>query len=165
MIFLGEDISFEYSTSEPMNPRICAEYFATIMERKGFVLNFSLESLEIEIDKILEKYSKSLDSDREILEDFLTSYIGESLIRLFGGDWDGNFYGPLNRVGVNFYTSYIIINDFRFNPNHFIGYYFSNGKKSEGTFYDYLYKRDESSGIFRDFLGGGLIKKINNNIQ
>ncbi|GAA5082654.1 hypothetical protein GCM10023210_00240 [Chryseobacterium ginsengisoli] len=165
MIFLGENLPYEYSISEPMKPEICAEHFATIMNRKGFNLNFSLESLEIEIDQILEKYSEQDLNDRSILEAFLTAYIGESVIRLFGGNWAGDFFAPLNRSGINFYTSYIVINDFRFNPNHFIGYYLNNGKKSEGTFYNYLYKRDESVGIFHDFLGGGLIKKINNNIQ
>lgn len=165
MIFLGEDISLDYSSFDPMNPKICAEDFAEIMNKKGYNLNFSLASLEKEIDEILEKYSKTGDNDREILEIFLTAYVGESLIRLFGGSWDGDFYASLNKAGINFYTSYMMINNFRFNPDHFIGYYLGNGKKSEETFYDYLYKRDESIGIFHDFFGGGLIKKINNNIQ
>lgn len=164
MIFLGENIH-EYPATEPADPKSCAEHFADIMGKKGYTLDFSLKSLETEIDRILEKYSKIEYQELNILEEFLTAYVGESLLRIFGGSWAGNFYGPLNRSGVNFYTSYMVINDFRFNPNHFIGYYLSNGKKSEGTFYEYLYKRNQSSGIFHDFLGGGLIQKINNNIQ
>ncbi len=162
---MGEEFPNEYSVSEPMSPGICAKHFAEIMNRKGFNLDFSLKSLEIEIDKVLECYSEIKVRDMEILEAWLTAYIGESLLICFGGRWIGNFYGPLCKTGVNFYTSYMIINDFRFNPNHFISYYQNNGKKSEGTFYDYLYTRNESIGIFRDFLGGGLIKKINNSIQ
>ncbi|MFZ4929178.1 hypothetical protein [Chryseobacterium sp. Mn2064] len=164
MIFLGENI-LEYSTTEPTDPKLCAEHFADVMKKKGYNLDFSLKSLEIEVDRILENFSKIEDQELNILEEFLTAYVGETLLRIFGGRWIGNFYGPLNRKGVNFYTSYMMINDFRCNPNHFIGYYLSNGKESEGTFYEYLYKRNQSSGIFHDFLGGGLIHKINNNIQ
>lgn len=164
MIFLGENIQ-EHSTTEPSDPKTCAKHFADLMEKKGYKLDFSLKSLETEIDRILEKYSKIEYQELNILEEFLTAYVGETLLHLFGGNWVGDFYGPLNRVGINFYTSYMVINDFRFNPNHFIGYYLSNGKKSEGTFYEYLYKRNQSSGIFHDFLSGGLIQKINNNIQ
>lgn len=165
MIFLGESIPYEYPVSEKTDPKICAEQFVEIMKKKGYDLNFSLESLEEEIDKILERYSKIEGHDLYILREFLTAYIGETLIRIFNGGWEGDFYGPLSRTGINFYTSYIIINDFRFNPNHFISYYLSNGKRAEGTFYNYLYHRDESKGLLSDFLGGGLINNINNNIQ
>lgn len=165
MIFLGESIPYEYPVSEKTVPKICAEQFVEIMKKKGYKLNFSIESLENGIDDILEKYSNIEGNDLSILIAFLTAYIGETLIRIFGGGWDGDFYGPLSRTGINFYTSYIVINDFRFNPNHFISYYLGNGKKSEGTFYNYLYHRDKSKGLHSDFLGGGLINNINNNIQ
>ncbi len=50
-------------------------------------------------------------------------------------------------------------------PSQFIEYYLGNGKKSEGTFYDYLYNRDTSKEIFTDFLGSGLLKKIQSQIK
>lgn len=63
---------------------------------------------------------------------------------------------------MNFYTCKIEKNDFEFGPSHFICYYLSNGKNSEGSFNNYLYSENYSKGIFKNFLAGGLINKIKN---
>lgn len=64
---------------------------------------------------------------------------------------------------MNFYTTKIYKNDFEFGPGHFFSYYLRNGKVSEGSFIDYLYNRNNSDGILYDFLGGGLLNKLNRN--
>lgn len=142
------------------NPTEIAKIFSERMFKYGFKFDFSLKSLEFEIDKLLEKSSNIELKELESLEAELTAYIGETLCRLFKGNWNGKYYGPLNPNGDNFYTCKIIVGENEIFPSHFIGYYLSNGKESEGTFYEYLYSRNQSSGIFSDFLGGGLFNKL-----
>ena len=142
------------------DPRQVAEKASRKYLDKGYNLDFSLKSLENEIDKILET-EKTKDSKKlEILESELTAYIGETLCRIFNCKWKGEFY--FENSGMNFYTCMIEKNGFEFGPSHFIGYYLNNGKKNEGSFKDYLHSRDQNNGIFKDFLGGGLIKPIKN---
>ena len=142
------------------NPAETAQFFSQKMSKDGFKFDFSLTSLEVEIDRLLEKSLNIELKEREILEAELTAYIGETICKLFNGNWTGNYYGPLNPNGDNFYTCKITIEGTDIFPNHFIGYYLSNGKDNEGTFYEYLYSRNQSSGIFSDFLGGGLLNKL-----
>lgn len=161
MIFLNNNLrGINYSTTGSVDPKTCATDFAKIMKGKGHVLDFSLESLEVEVDHILAQYATVDFEDLSILEDFLTAYVGETLIANFGGSWTGNYYAPMSLAGVNYYSSFITINDFRFNPNHFIGYYLTNGKKTEGTFYEYLYKRNQITEDTHDYSGDGLVGKI-----
>ena len=146
---------------EQDNPKKVAEIVSKKYNQKGYILDFSIESLESEIDKILEKEIPKDWVESAKLESELTAYIGEAICQLFDAKWKGEYY--LENSGMNFYTCKIVKNGFEFGPSHFIGYYLSNGKESEGSFKEYLYSRDYSKGIFKDFLGGGLINKINVN--
>lgn len=148
------------SLNDTDNPKEIAEEFSQLMNNKGFSFDYSLKSLEKEVDKVLEKVAVIDENEKKILERFITAYIGETIIRLYNGTWEGAFYGPDNPIGSNFYTARIKIGKFNFYPSHFIEYFISNGKKTEGTFYEYLYERNQNNGIFVDFLGGGLINRI-----
>ena len=131
------------------NPTKIAQLFAKEYSEKGYKLDFSLESLTNEIDKILENYSDLEGNERYTIEAELTAYIGESICEIFNGKWKGLYYGPLNPNGVNFYTCKIKVEEFEFAPSHFVEYYFSNGKLEEGSFKNYLINKDKSSGIFK----------------
>lgn len=112
----------------------CAEKYS----RKAYQFDFSLISLENGIDAVLENEVGNHGDERAIIEAELTAYFGETLCRIFNTEWAGSYYGPLNRVGANYYTCKITKGEFELYPSHFIGYYLSNGKESEGTFKDYL---------------------------
>lgn len=140
------------------NPKNIAEIVRRKYIEKGYDLDFSLKSLENEIDKILENEIPENWVESAKLESELTAYFGETLCRIFNTKWKGEYYSE--NSGMNYYSSKIEKNGFEFGPSHFIGYYLNNGKKSEGSFKNYLYSRDYSKGIFKDFLGGGLINKI-----
>jgi len=146
---------------EADNPKEIANIVSEKYMQKGYVLDFSMESLESEIDKILEKEIPKDWIESAKLESELTAYIGETICQLFDASWKGEYY--LEKSGMNFYTCKIEKNGFEFGPGHFIAYYLENGKESEGSFKEYLYSRDYSKGIFKDFLGGGLIHKLNEN--
>jgi len=148
---------------ETDDPIKTSESFVKTAEAEGFSFDFSLKSLEFEIDKYLEKYYLLDEESKFRAECDLTAYIGETIRRLYQGEWEGEYFGSSSSYrGSNFYTCKVKIGKFVFYPNHFIAYYLSNGKKSEGTFYDYLHNRDYSKGIFHDFLGGGLLNIIEN---
>lgn len=143
---------------EEYNPKDFAEIVSRKYLEKGYDLDFSIKSLENEIDKILENEIPKDWVESAKLESELTAYFGETLCRIFDAKWKGEYYSE--NSGMNYYTSKIEIKGFEFGPSHFIGYYLSNGKENEGSFKDYLYSRDDSKGIFKDFLGDGLINKI-----
>lgn len=146
-------------TGEPDNPKEIAEIVSKKYNKKGYVLDFTVKSLEDEIDKILDNRAGKFWVNSEKLNCELTAYIGETLRINFDVKWKGYYYSKKNLV--NFYTCKMEKNGFVFGPSHFIHYYLNNGKKSEGTFKEYLYTRDQSlSAVFQDFLGGGLIHKI-----
>ncbi len=144
--------------NEGDNPKQIAKKVSEKYLRKGYNLDFSLKSLENEIDKILENEILKDALETRKLEAELTAYLGETICRIFSARWIGIYYAE--NSGMNFYSCKIEKNDFEFSPSHFFSYYLSNGKKSEGSFKDYLYVRDNSEGVLRDFLGGGLIIKI-----
>lgn len=143
---------------ETDDPVKTAEAFSKRMKADGFLFDYSLKSLETEIDRFLEKLADTTDEIKEQTEIELTAYIGETIRRLYNGKWTGEFNAEAG--GVNFYLCKVSIGKFEFFPSHFIGYYLTNGKKSEGSFYEYLYTRNQSKGIAHDFLGGGLIRLI-----
>lgn len=122
---------------EKNNPKEVAEIVSYKYNKKGYSLDFSMASLENDIDKILENETPSDSAESAKLEAELTAYIGETLCRNFDAKWTGAF--SLDKSGMNFYTCKIHKNGFEFNPSHFVSYYLSNGKQSEGTFKDYLY--------------------------
>ncbi|MBL0740719.1 hypothetical protein [Chryseolinea lacunae] len=143
------------------NPIEAANHFAKTASAEGFSFDFSLQSLESEIDKFLDKHRFTNETSKSEIECKLTAYIGETIRRLYEGEWTGDYFGQSSSYrGPNFYTCKVSIGKFEFFPNHFIAYYLENGKESEGTFYDYLHSRDNSHGLFHDFLGGGLLNII-----
>jgi hypothetical protein len=146
---------------ETDNPIEAANNFAKEVAAEGFTFDFSLKSLEFEIDKYLEKYYPFDEQSKLRAECDLTAYVGETIRRLYKGEWMGEYFGRSSSYrGPNFYTCKVKLGKFDFYPSHFIEYYLSNGKESEGTFYAYLHSRDYSEGIFHDFLGGGILNII-----
>ena len=157
------------------NPVEYAEMFANHMKKIGYNLDFTTASLENEIDKLISKHSRSrrfnnfMNSlfknhwkSRLRFERYLTAYIGETLIRVYNGDWKGQYYGPDNPYGSNYYSTAITIGKFSFWPSHFIENYLTNGVKSTGTFYEYLYSKNVgSTGL--SSRTGGLIEEIETN--
>ncbi|WP_299673461.1 hypothetical protein [uncultured Tenacibaculum sp.] len=131
------------------NPKKVAKIVSEKYNQKGYVLDFSIESLENEIDNILEKEIPQNWIESAKLESELTAYIGETICQLLNANWKGEYY--LKNSAMNFYTCKIEKNGFEFRPSHFISYYLSNGKQNEGSFKEYLYSRDYSKGIFKDF--------------
>ena len=126
------------------NPKQVAEKMSQKFLKKGYILDFTLKSLENEIDRILKNETVKDTIESGKLESELTAYIGETLCRIFDANWKGEYY--LENNGMNFYTSKIEKNGFEFGPSHFLSYYLVNGKESEGS--------------FKDFLGSGLIDKL-----
>jgi len=143
------------------NPVEAAHNFVLKSSGEGFSFDFSLKSLEFEVDRYLDKYCPADEEARLRIECDLTAYVGETMRRLYNGEWAGEYFGKSSSYrGPNFYTCKVKIGKYDFYPSHFISYYLSNGKESEGTFYDYLHNRDGSKGIAHDFLGGGLLNTI-----
>ena len=124
---------------KPDNPTIFAEAFSKAESAKGYSFDFSLPSLESEVDKYLESLANINRQEKAEAERNLTAYIGETMCRLYNGKWTGEYYGSLNRHLINFYSCKVSIDGFDFWPSHFIGYYFENGEPTTGTFYNYLY--------------------------
>lgn len=115
----------------PDVPASVASQFAGRMRTHGLSLDFSVKSLLSDVDEILLK--RPLD-DAE-LEMCLSAYVGEALVRLFHGKWEGFF--SVEHPVTNFYTSWVKIGEQTFWPSHFPGYRLKNGP-SEGSFREYI---------------------------
>ena len=124
------------------DPTIDAEWFAeTYAKQFGLRLDFSIDSLRTEIDCILE-YAESVrvrgqlpSSENEHMEAALGAYIGETLRRIYGGVWKGQYYADGN--AINFYTSYVALPEYEYWPSRFISYRINNGPV-EGSFGEHL---------------------------
>ncbi len=126
--------------NEPDDPKLTAYLFSKEMQPLGYTLDFSLQSLEIEIDRILETSPLNSQDAKYDLEAKLTAYIGETLYQNLNGFWSGAFYSHKSRIGNNYYFCKITIDKHDFYPSHFIGYYLSNEKKDTGTFQNFFTK-------------------------
>lgn len=126
--------------NESDDPKLTASLFSKEMQALGYTLDFSLQSLELEIDRILETSPINSEDTKFDLEAKLTAYIGETLCQNRNGFWSGAFYSHKSRIGNNYYFCKITIGKHDFYPSHFIGYYLSNGKKSTGTFKNFFTK-------------------------
>ena len=119
------------------NPGDVAEHFAETMGKQGFELDFSLTSLLVEVDRLLEAPGvvtrESVAGHKN--EAALGAYVGETLARLFDGVWQGQF--SADNTGINFYMSYVDFGEYRYHPSHFVSYRISNGP-GEGTFAEHL---------------------------
>lgn len=116
-----------------------AESFSHQMQVLGFNCDYSLHSLLVEVDKILNSpdvsFSEKGTGGHQNLAG-LEAYIGESLRSLYGGKWKGRFV--LDTPASNYYTSYMRFGEFDLHLARFIAYRLSNGEAAEGTFADYL---------------------------
>lgn len=137
-----------FNFPNPDNPSEIAEKVSMKFLEKGYRLDFSILSLENEIDRILKNEPHENSEEKEILEAELTAYFGETICKIFNTEWTGQYFGALRRSGINYYSCIIKKNEFVFGPSHFFGYYFSNGS--------------EKTKPFKDYVGDGLLKKIKN---
>ncbi len=123
------------------DPAAVALDFATTHSASGFRLDFSLESLETEIDRLLAlpiffRGGEGSRADEESRNQAgISAYVGETLRRLFQGRWGGEFYP--DRCEINFYTSFVDFAGYRYWPSHFISYRLTNWP-GEGTFAQHL---------------------------
>jgi hypothetical protein len=120
------------------NTNTIATEFANRMTSKGINLDFTLSSLETEIDKIIEDIDNTIDDkDKISIIDRIgmEAYVGEVLLSFFKGTRQGKF--DENNPGANFYLSSISFGDYAYYPSHFLSYRFLNGP-AEGKFRDHL---------------------------
>ena len=122
------------------DPQVRAQEFAAQMSKANYNFDFSLESLEKEVDRFLESSLGVSHFSKGELESLLTAYIGETIRQLYQGEWTGEYWYA--HPGRNFYLCKVTINEYEFYPSHFIGYYLANGKKSTSSFYHYLHNLD-----------------------
>jgi hypothetical protein len=126
------------------DPVATAEAFSVEQSAAGYPLDFSFASLETEIDRLLELpmfhhgRDGSATEAEQRNEAALAAYIGETLRRLFDGQWVGSFHP--GSPELNFYLSFVMFGDYRFEPHLFVGYWLTNGG-SEGCFREYLRTR------------------------
>jgi hypothetical protein len=120
------------------DPALCAVLFAEKMRAVGYCLDFSLKSLSEEVDKLLEsKLFSGRGSEAEWQDEAgLEAYVGETLSRLFDGQWIGSFRE--DNPGPNYYLSWVQFGEAKYFPSMFLSYRISNGKEHEGTFEDHL---------------------------
>ncbi len=137
------------------DPVITAEDFAARHSALGFRLDFSLESLETEIDRLLaqpifhrgREGSRSTEEARN--EAAISAYAGETIRRQFQGRWVGVF-NP-DQPESNFYTSFVQFGGYRYWPAHYFAYRLTNWPQ-EGTFSAYL---ERLLSTIREHLGEG----------
>lgn len=128
----------KYAAGDPV---ATAEAFASARSPAGYRLDFSLASLETEVDRLIDLpmfhhgRERAATGDEERNEAALAAYIGETLRRLFGGEWIGSFYP--GSTALNFYRSFVMFGGYRFEPHLFVGYRLANGE-CEGSFRAYL---------------------------
>jgi len=120
------------------DPQASAQAFADKLLDTGVNLDFSLRSLHVDIDPLL---GSSLYCDRDSPsrwrgEASLAAYVGETLRRLFDGQWEGSFNA--SNPGPNFYRSWVQFGEFRYFPSHFLSYRLKNSMAETGSFGQHL---------------------------
>ena len=125
----------------PDVPKLVAEGFVKMVSDHGYSLDYSLDSLFEVVENIFEdkRYSRGGSTfnvnvegieQTHNFENGLTSYLGETLVRLYGGQWKGFFSAG---TGANFYTSYTQFGEFVFKPFAYVGYRLGNGVEDTGN--------------------------------
>lgn len=148
-----------FNLSEESNPTDIAKEVAKKYTAKGYKLDFTLESLEVEIDKIINNpitYKEEKDIDLLIAE--LTVYVGETFCILFNADCPGQYFEGGIRKGANFYTYFIEKNGERFHPSHFFEYKLPIKDFTKNQFKEYLHYSYATIGGKRKVLPGVLHK-------
>lgn len=137
---LREKLVAKSSEEKNINFIKYAEEFADKMSAYGYKLDFSLKSLEEDIDSMIESEDVDLsDSPKvgSVNQTGLEAYIGETLTMLFNGKPKGEFKsGKSHR---NFFFAYIEFGKFRYYPSDFIRLRLSNGP-GEGSYKEHLEK-------------------------
>ena len=110
------------------------------MNERGYRLDFSIDSLRVEVDRLLEAPDlfparDERDEAKWRNEASLEAYVGETLARSFSGVWSGTFRA--DSPGANFYTSRVVFGDYRYAPSHFLAYRIANGAE-QGSFAEHL---------------------------
>jgi hypothetical protein len=116
-----------------------AERFSQKGSKLGFLLDFSIESLKVEVDRVLNSTEICFGGIKHECwenQSGLEAYVGEALLRLYGGEWQGQFNSK--NPGANFYFSFVKFDTYKFFPSRFLGYRISNGEENEGSFSNYL---------------------------
>jgi len=123
---------------ECVDPEASARAFAEKRLATGADLDFSLRSLSVDIDPLLASplFSDPGSPSRWRDEASLAAYVGETLRRLFDGQWKGSF-SPSN-PGPNFYRSWVQFGEFRYFPSHFLSYRIKNSVADAGSFGQHL---------------------------
>ncbi len=119
------------------DPTKTAFSFADEMQREAFLFNFTLASLETEVDRLVcSAYLNNRSDPRQwATEAGLEAYVGEVLRVLFDGECKGDFRA--DNPGPNFYCSWLVFGEYIYRPSHFLGYRISNGEIT-GTFAQHL---------------------------
>lgn len=116
-----------------------ADSFSRQMQALGFNCDYSLHSLLVEVDQILNS-SQVVFADQGTAGHpnlaGLEAYIGETLRSHYGGEWQGRFV--LETPASNYYTSYMSFGGYNLHLARFISYRLTNGEAAEGTFAEYL---------------------------
>ena len=129
-----------FNTPQESNPCKVAKAVANKYSLKGYTLDFSLESLETEIDKIINNpitYKEEKDIDFLIAE--LTVYVGETFRILFNAVCPGQYFEGGKGNAANFYTYYVEKNGERFHPSHFFEYKLPIKDFTRNQFKEYLH--------------------------
>lgn len=120
----------------PEDPAKAAETFAAARSADGFALDFSLVSLETEVDRLLDSEhlpqgrEDAFDATRQRNAAGLGAYVGETLRRAHQGVWCGDFFGDNN--AANFYCSYVDLRGHHYWPSRWLEYRITNGPVEGG---------------------------------
>lgn len=116
-------------------PTAFAQDFAAEMKTLGYGLDFSIDSLTQDFEKLFDV--------KEVIKlpmDFQTGmacYLGEVLKLYYRGEWRGYCSA---KAGANYYTSYMMFGEYRFSPFTYVGYRVANGREDTGNLESFLQK-------------------------
>jgi hypothetical protein len=134
----------------PELPPIVAYGFVSMVQAYGYCLDYCIDSLFTELEKVFEDKSLYDASFIAIVNGVkqehsfvngLAAYLGETFVRQYNGRWFG-YFAP--NAGANFYTSSTRFGEFTFSPFAYVGYRLSNGVKDTGDL-KALVQRNERS--------------------
>ncbi|CAL2104675.1 protein of unknown function [Tenacibaculum sp. 190130A14a] len=128
------------------NPSLIAEEVAKKFIAKGYKLDFSLQSLEEEIDKIINNPDTYKEGNTELLKAELSAYVGETFCRIFDAEDPGQYFAGGDRNGVNYYSYFIEKGRERFHPSHFFDRRLPIYDFSKKHFKDYLHYQYSTIG-------------------
>ena len=114
-------------------PTAFAQDFAMEMKANGYGLDFSIDSLILDFEKLFDA-----ERPTKLKMDFETGmacYLGEVLRLYYRGRWKGHC--SVN-AAANYYTSFMMFDDYKFNPFAYVGYRCANGIGDTGNLESFL---------------------------